>query len=68
MELLEHILLSHHGQKDWGALVVPATPEAILISMLDNLDATMTIVSEVTESCEEGLTDKIYPLNTKLYL
>lgn len=68
MEMLEHILLSHHGQKDWGALVIPATPEAILVAMIDNLDATMTIVTETTEYYKEGLTDKIYPLGTKMYL
>ncbi len=37
--VLQHIILSHHGIPDHGAAKVPATPEAILVSLLDNLDA-----------------------------
>ena len=38
LELL-HLLLSHHGQKEYGSPVVPATPEAIALHHVDNLDA-----------------------------
>ncbi len=38
-DLLRHILLSHHGQREWGAPVVPATPEACALHYADNLDA-----------------------------
>lgn len=41
--VLQHIILSHHGQPEFGAAKLPATPEAILISMLDNLDAKTTM-------------------------
>ncbi|MHC4249371.1 MAG: 3'-5' exoribonuclease YhaM family protein [Planctomycetota bacterium] len=34
-----HLLLSHHGQKEWGSPVLPATPEALALHHLDNLDA-----------------------------
>jgi len=44
--LLEHIILSHHGEKEWGAPILPATPEAMLIHQIDNLDAKLTIVLE----------------------
>ena len=37
--VLEHIVLSHHGVPEYGAAKIPSTPEAILVSMLDNLDA-----------------------------
>lgn len=40
---LQHIILSHHGEPDFGAAKVPATPEAQLVSMLDNLDAKTVI-------------------------
>ncbi len=43
---LQHIILSHHGEPDFGAAKVPATPEAILVSMLDNLDAKTIIALE----------------------
>lgn len=35
---LAHILLSHHGQREFGSPVVPATPEAIIVSSADELD------------------------------
>jgi len=35
---LAHILLSHHGQKEYGSPVVPATPEAIIVSAADEID------------------------------
>ena len=37
--LLSHMLLSHHGEKDWGAPVVPLTMEACALHYADNLDA-----------------------------
>jgi 3'-5' exoribonuclease len=36
---VKHMILSHHGQLDFGSPVVPMTPEAILLCSLDNLDA-----------------------------
>ncbi len=35
---LAHILLSHHGQKEFGSPVVPATPEAMVVAAADELD------------------------------
>lgn len=32
---IEHIVLSHHGKKEWGSPVVPATYEAFMVSMAD---------------------------------
>ena len=43
---LEHIVLSHHGEREWGSPVLPATPEAMLIHHVDNLDAKTTMVLE----------------------
>jgi 3'-5' exoribonuclease len=42
--VLQHIILSHHGVPEFGAAKVPMTPEAILVSMLDNLDAKTHMV------------------------
>src|SRR4029079_2406754 len=39
LERLEHIILSHQGEPEWGAAVYAATPEAVFVSMIDNLDA-----------------------------
>ncbi len=38
---LLHIILSHHGELEYGSPKRPKTPEALLVSNLDNLDAKM---------------------------
>lgn len=43
LAVLHNILLSHHGEPEHGALRPPMTPEAILVSQLDNLDAKLTM-------------------------
>lgn len=35
---LGHIVLSHHGLKEYGSPVLPATPEAMIVSAADELD------------------------------
>lgn len=44
LERLEHIILSHQGELEWGAAVMAATPEAVFVSMIDNIDAKMGMV------------------------
>ncbi len=72
--VLQHIILSHHGRPEYGALKVPATPEALAISLLDNLDAklNLAILSTRTESPNDGdlggnFTEKIWALETRMY-
>jgi len=36
---LKHLLISHHGQYEWGSPRKPMTLEAIMLHYLDNLDA-----------------------------
>ena len=35
---LGHIIISHHGLREYGSPVLPATPEAIIVSAADDLD------------------------------
>jgi 3'-5' exoribonuclease len=37
--LLEHMILSHHGKLEFGSPKLPMTPEAMLLSALDDLEA-----------------------------
>jgi 3'-5' exoribonuclease len=39
--LVEHMILSHHGQLEFGSPKVPAFPEALLLHHLDNLDSKL---------------------------
>ncbi|HTV49402.1 MAG TPA: HD domain-containing protein [Phycisphaerae bacterium] len=67
--VLEHIILSHHGQPEFGAAVVPKTPEAILVNMIDNLDAkTQMALDAVAAPTEDSnWTDFKKAFNTSLY-
>lgn len=38
---LGHILVSHHGRKEYGSPVLPATPEAMVVSSADELNFIM---------------------------
>jgi 3'-5' exoribonuclease len=42
--LLEHIIISHHGELAFGAAIVPKTAEAITVYYFDNLSAKLNMV------------------------
>jgi 3'-5' exoribonuclease len=54
LERLEHIILSHQGEPEWGAAVYAATPEAVFVSMIDNLDAKMGMVQRALRQTPDG--------------
>jgi len=51
---LEHIILSHQGELEWGAAAKAATPEAVFVSMVDNLDAKMGMIQHALRNTAEG--------------
>lgn len=53
LERLEHVILSHQGEPEWGAAVYAATPEAVFVSMIDNLDAKMGMVQRALRQADE---------------
>jgi len=69
LDALGHIILSHHGQYDFGSPKLPATPEAFMVYYIDDLDAKM---SQVTRAIENELSDSNWTawqnaLQTRLY-
>ena len=66
--LLEHIVLSHHGQLEYGSPVMPLTKEALLVSLIDNLDSKMTIVTKALEGVEKGeFSQKVFALDSRSF-
>ena len=62
--LLEHMVLSHHDKPEFGSPVSPMIKEALLLTMIDNMDSKMAIVTKALETVEEGeFTQKLYPLD-----
>ncbi len=47
--LVEHMILSHHGQLEFGSPKLPVFPEALLLHHLDNLDSKMTAMFGMLE-------------------
>jgi 3'-5' exoribonuclease len=46
LNVLFHLVLSHHGEYEWGSPVKPGTLEAIALHHLDNLDAKVNAAAK----------------------
>jgi 3'-5' exoribonuclease len=44
--LVEHMILSHHGKYEFGSPKLPMIAEAVMLNMLDDLDAKMQLMNE----------------------
>ena len=69
LDSLGHIILSHHGQYEFGSPKLPATPEAFMVCLIDDLDAK---VDQVTSAIDEDLGEGNWTawrnaLQTRLY-
>ncbi|MHC4112450.1 MAG: 3'-5' exoribonuclease YhaM family protein [Planctomycetota bacterium] len=49
-DALVHIILSHHGEYEYGSPKLPATPEAFMVCYIDNLDAKVNMVTMAIEN------------------
>jgi 3'-5' exoribonuclease len=47
--LLEHMILSHHGRLEFGSPKVPVFPEAMLLHYLDDMDSKMECMRALAE-------------------
>lgn len=67
--MLEHMILSHHNQPEFGSPKRPAFPEAVVLHFLDDLDAKMFDMYEALENTKSGsFSDPIWTLDKrKLY-
>jgi 3'-5' exoribonuclease len=51
---IEHLIVSHHGHKEFGAPVEPMTIEAMILSAADDLDAKINQVRQALAEDGEG--------------
>ena len=66
--LLEHMVLSHHGQQEFGSPVMPLTKEGLLLSLIDNLDSKMVVVNKALNDVEPGnFSNKVFPLDNRAF-
>jgi 3'-5' exoribonuclease len=69
VDVMGHIILSHHGQYDFGSPKLPAMPEAFMVNYIDDLDAKINQVSmEIDKDpSDNNWTGWINALQTRLY-
>ncbi|MDD6220821.1 MAG: HD domain-containing protein [Clostridia bacterium] len=67
--LVEHMIISHHGEPEFGAAVRPMFLEAEILSELDTLDAKIYEIEQACRGVEPGeFTQRQWALdNRKLY-
>ena len=67
LTLLEHMMISHHGVPEFGAAKYPMFPEAMALSMLDDLDAKMYLAHSALTDTESGsFSGKVWALDNRL--
>ncbi len=66
---LSHIMLSHQGELEYGSPEQPKTFEALLVNLLDNLDARAAMFVETTHNVSPGgWSHHENPLRRALYI
>ena len=52
--LLQHLVLSHHGEADFGSPVPPKCPEALVLSAIDRMDAKLYQMHDALRGTDPG--------------
>ena len=64
LRALKHIIVSHHGSQEFGAVTQPAIPEAYAVYILDTLDSRLYIYNSELEKLDEGaISDRVHFLD-----
>ena len=72
IDAIQHIIISHHGVPEFGAIKPPSTPEAIAVHVIENLDAKMTMALSATrgrskEGADGNWTEYMKAFSGRLY-
>ncbi len=64
---LEHAILAHHGKREFGSPVTPATIEAVLVAYIDDMDAKMNAAARalMDPRGDEFFTEKVFALDNR---
>lgn len=67
LQLLRHIILSHHGSLEYGSPVTPQCLEAFIVNHADGLDATAEQIRAAARNVPNNIkwTDRIYTLSNR---
>jgi 3'-5' exoribonuclease len=65
--LLRHMIVSHHGLPEYGALKRPMTPEAIVLNALDELDYKLECAFRAIDNATEAFSAWQKPMEREIY-
>ncbi|MCP4217310.1 MAG: HD domain-containing protein, partial [bacterium] len=67
---IQHLILSHHGEKEYGSPEVPRIPEAFALHIVDLLDSKLKIMEEAVKKSEGGglFSDYVHSLQRRVLL
>ncbi|WP_159548532.1 3'-5' exoribonuclease YhaM family protein [Streptococcus halichoeri] len=66
--VLRHLILSHHGQLEYGSPVRPRIMEAEILHMIDNIDASMMMMTTALKLVDEGeMTNRIFAMDNRSF-
>lgn len=66
--LLRHLILSHHGEYEFGSPVLPLVMEAEILNYIDNIDARMNMFEKALANTQAGeWTQRIFPLENRAF-
>jgi 3'-5' exoribonuclease len=66
---VSHVVLSHQGEREYGSPEQPKTLEALLVNLIDNLDARAAMFLEITRNVSPGGWSQYEnPLRRALYI
>lgn len=54
---IKHLILAHHGKKEFGSPVLPRTPEAMVLHEIDMIDSRMNMLANIAEQHIPGADD-----------
>lgn len=62
------MILSHHGKYEFGSPVLPLTKEALILNMVDDMDAKLNTLNKELAITKPGeFTQKIFPLDDRYF-
>jgi 3'-5' exoribonuclease len=70
IDVIQHIILAHHDRPEFGSPRAPATPEAIAVHMIENMDAKLMMALSACrgeEVADGNWTEYMKAFSGKLY-
>lgn len=64
---IRHLILSHHGERQYGSPVDPKTPEAVLLNYADLIDSRMEMIRGGRDNTDSGGWSYVRSLRRNFY-